>query len=135
MELPYCDSFDLKVPDSIEPSLMMNKTNQDKIYSKALTVQPQIAGAAIRTTTFRSGIKIKGARYPTLSLSGAGNSSYAVSSRTGVPSTVPKASPFFPQLWNDLGGSIGLNLSIPIYSNRTIKSNIERAKVNALRQN
>ena len=35
-------------------------------------------------------------------------------------------------MWNNLGESIGLNLAIPIYSNRQIKSNIERAKINAL---
>jgi outer membrane protein len=132
MELPMVDSFDLKVPDFVEPALMMNKTNQE-IYAKALTVQPQIAGASIRTNSALLGIKIsEGARYPTLSLSGSANSNFAVSSRTGVDASVPKASPFFPQLWNNLGESIGLNLSIPIYSNRTIKSNIERARVNAL---
>jgi outer membrane protein len=132
MELPVVDSFDLKVPDFVEPSLMMNKTNQE-IYSKALTVQPQITGASIRTSNALLGIKIsEGARYPTISLSGAASSNYAVSSRTGVAASVPTTSPFFPQLWNNLGESIGLNLSIPIYSNRMIKSNIERAKVNML---
>jgi outer membrane protein len=132
MEFPAVDSFDLKVPDFVEPSIMMNKTNQE-IYAKALTVQPQITGASIRTNSALLGIKIsEGARYPTLSMSGSGSSNYAVSSRTGVVASVPKASPFFPQLWNNLGESIGLNLSIPIYSNRLIKSNIERAKVNFL---
>jgi len=132
MEFPVVDSFDLQVPNFIEPALMMKKTNQE-IYSKALKVQPQITGASIRTNSALLGIKIsEGARYPTLSLSGSASSNYAVSSRTGVDASVPKASPFFPQLWNNLGESIGLSLSIPIYSNRTIKSNIERAKVNAL---
>ncbi len=132
MEFPAVDSFDLKIPDFIEPSIIINKTNQE-IYAKALTVQPQIAGASIRTNSTMLGIKIsEGARYPTLSLSGAANSNYAVSSRTGVAASVPNASPFFPQLWNNLGESIGLNLSIPIYSNRQIKSNIERARVNLL---
>jgi outer membrane protein len=132
MEFPVVDSFDLKVPDFVEPSIMMNKTNQE-IYAKALTVQPQIAGASLRTNSALLGIKInEGARYPTLSLTGATSTNYAVSSRTGVSASVPQASPFFPQLWNDLGGSIGLSLAIPIYSNRQIKSNIERARVNAL---
>ena len=132
MELPVVDSFDLKVPDLVEPSLIINQTNQE-IYSKALTVQPQIAGASIRSNSALLGIKInEGARYPTISLGGGVNSNYAVSSRSGVNANVPKASPLLPQLWNNLGESIGLNLSIPIYSNRLIKSNIERAKVNML---
>jgi outer membrane protein len=132
MELPIVDSFEVKVPDFIEPPLMMLQTNQE-IFNKALTVQPQIAGASLRTNSALLGIKIsEGARYPTLGLSGSASSNYSVSSRSGVDPSVPKASPFFPQMWNNLGESIGVNLSIPIYSNRLIKSNIERAKVNAL---
>ncbi len=131
MEIPVIDSFEVKIPDLVEPSLLLNQTNQE-IYNKALTVQPQIAGAAIRTNSALLGIKIsEGARYPSLSLSGGVNSNYSVTSRTGTSSSV-NDSPFFPQLWNNLGESIGLNLAIPIYSNRQLKSNIERAKINAL---
>ena len=131
MEIPIIDSFEVKIPDVVEPSLLMNQTNQE-IYNKALTVQPQIAGASIRTNSALLGIKIsEGARYPSVSLSGGVNSNYSVTSRTGSNSSAAD-SPFFPQLYNNLGESVGLNLSIPIYSNRQIKSNIERAKINAL---
>lgn len=131
MEIPVTDSFEVIIPDLVEPSLLLNQTNQE-IYNKALTVQPQIAGASIRTNSALLGIKIsEGARYPLLYLSGGVNSNYSVASRTGTSSSV-NDSPFFPQLWNNLGESIGLNLSIPIYSNRQLKSNIERAKINAL---
>ncbi len=131
MEIPVTDSFEVIIPDLVEPSLLLNQTNQE-IYNKALTVQPQIAGASIRTNSALLGIKIsEGARYPSLSLSGGVNSNYSVTSHTGTSSSV-NDSPFFPQLWNNLGESIGLNLSIPIYSNRQLKSNIERAKINAL---
>ena len=102
MELPIVDSFDLKVPDFIEPSLMMNKTNQE-IYSKALTVQPQIAGAAIRTNNALLGIKInEGARYPTLSLSGAGNqlcSFLTHGSPFHCPKSFPVLSPIVERSW------------------------------------
>ncbi len=132
MEIPVSDSFGIKIPDLVEPSLLLDQTNVE-IYNKALTIQPQIAGASIRTNSALLGVKIsEGARYPSLSLNGGVNSNYSVSSRTGIDPSVPKASPFFPQLWNNLGETIGLNLSIPIYSNRQLKSNIERAKINAL---
>jgi outer membrane protein len=131
MEIPVTDSFEIKIPDLVEPSLLPDQTNEE-IYKKALTIQPQIAGASIRTNSALLGVKIsEGARYPSLSLNGGINSNYSVTSRTGLNSSV-KDSPFFPQLWNNLGESIGLNLSIPIYSNRQIKSNIERAKINAM---
>jgi outer membrane protein len=127
MEIPVTDSFEVKIPELVEPSLLPNQTNQE-IFNKALTVQPQIAGAAIRTNSALLGIKIsEGARYPSLSLSGSANSNYSISSGSSS-----LASPFFTQLWNNLGESFGLNLSIPIYSNRQLKSNIERARINAL---
>jgi len=130
MEIPISDSFEVKIPDLVEPSLLLDQTNQE-IYNKALTVQPQIAGASIRTNSALLGIKIsEGARYPSIGLSGSANSNYSVTSQ-GSNSSV-NDSPFFPQLWNNLGESIGLNLSIPIYSNRQIKSGIEQAKINAL---
>jgi outer membrane protein len=132
MELPIDDSFEVKVPDLVEPSLVINSTNQ-QIYAKALTVQPQIEGASVRTQSAMLGIKIsEGARYPTLSLSGGVNTNYAATSRFAADSLSPKSSPFFNQMWSNLGETIGLSLAIPIYSNRQIKSNIERAKVNAL---
>jgi outer membrane protein len=127
MEIPVTDSFEVKIPELVEPTLLLNQTNQE-IFNKALTVQPQIAGAAIRTNSALLGVRIsEGARYPSLSLSGSANSNYSVSSGSSS-----LASPFFTQLWNNLGESFGLNLSIPIYSNRQLKSNIERAKINAL---
>jgi outer membrane protein len=130
MEIPITDSFEVKIPDLVEPSLILGQTNTD-IYNKALTVQPQIEGASIRTKSALLGVQIsQGARYPTLNLSGAINSNYAIS-QYGSGSTY-KAPAFFPELWNNLGESVGLSLAIPIYSNRQIKSNIERAKINAL---
>ena len=132
MELPVADSFDVRVPDLVEPSLMMNQTNQE-IFPKALTVQPQISGASLRTKSALLGIKIsEGARYPTISLNGGVTSNYAVSSTSGSSVNTTPASPFFPQLWNNLGESISLGVAIPIYSNRQLKSTIERARINAL---
>ena len=39
--------------------------------------------------------------------------------------------PWYSQVWNNVGQSTNLGLSIPIYSNRSIQSSIERAKVNS----
>jgi outer membrane protein len=128
MEIPVADSFDVVVPDMTEPALVLSQTNHE-IYVKALTVQPQIAGAAIRTSSAMLGIRIsEGARYPTLSLNGSLNSNYSITSGSGGS----RNSNFFDNVWNNLGESFGLNLSIPIYSNRQIKSNIERARVDAM---
>jgi len=131
MEIPVIDSFEIEKPDFGEPGNLILQSNQD-VFRKALLVQPQIAGASIRTNSALLDIKIsKGARWPRLNLSGNINTNFAGSARNET-SVNPGEQYFFPQLWNNLGGSIGLGLSIPIYSNRTIRSNIERATINEM---
>ncbi len=131
MEIPVIDSFEIEKPNFGEPAELILQSHQD-IFRKALAVQPQITGASIRTNNALLGIKIsEGARWPRLNLSGNVNSNFAGSSRSGG-SVNSGQQEFFPQLWNNLGGSLGLGLSIPIYSNRSIKGNIERATINAM---
>jgi outer membrane protein len=131
MEVPVIDSFEIVKPDFGEPAELILQSNQE-VFRRALAVQPQIAGAAIRTNSALLDIKIsKGARWPRLNLSGNINTNFAGSSRT-ESSVNPTDQHFFPQLWNNLGGSLGLGLTIPIYSNRSIKSNIERATVSLM---
>jgi outer membrane protein len=126
MEIPVEDGFEIQVPELAEPAILLEQTNKD-IYNKALSVQPQIAGASIRTQSALMGIRVsESSRWPTVSLSGGVNTNYSVYSGSRSSSS------FIDDAWNNLGASIGLNLSIPIYSNRQIKSNIERARIDAL---
>jgi outer membrane protein len=131
MEIPVIDSFDIVKPVVGEPAELILQSNQD-VFRKALAIQPQIEGASIRTNNALLEIKIsQGARWPRLNLSGNLNTNFAGSSRSGGSVNTVNQN-FFPQLWDNLGGSLGLGLSIPIYSNRSIKSNIERATINAM---
>jgi len=133
MEVPVIDSFDIEKPVFAEPAPLILKSNQ-YLFEKALSVQPQITGASIRTNNALLGIKIsEGARWPRLNLTGNVNTNFAASTREPQGSGVnPYKVPFFDQLWNNLGESVGLSLSIPIYSNRQIRSNIEKATINAM---
>lgn len=131
MDLPLADSFNIVKPLLQEPSMLQLQTNEE-VYKKSLEVQPQIAGAGLRTSSAETAIKIsEGARWPKLNLSASLSSSYA-SSRVKESEVNPQGYHFFNQMWDNLGQSVGLNLSIPIYSNRQIQSNIERARINAV---
>jgi len=131
MEVPVIDSFDIVKPAITEPSGIPPLSNVD-IYTKALSVVPDIKSAGIRTNSALLGIRIsEGARYPRLNVTGGVNSNYS-STRTLGTYAKPEAYPFERQLWDNLGQNLGLSLAIPIYSNRQIKSNIERAKINLL---
>lgn len=131
MEIPVKGDFDIVKPALDEPSGYEISSNED-VYKKSLDVQPQIAGAALKTQSADLGIKIsEGARWPKLNLSASINSNYA-SSRSLGTNEHPLKYPFYSQMWDNLGQSVGLSLSIPIYSNRQIKSNIERSVIGAM---
>jgi outer membrane protein len=131
MEIPLSDSFDIKRPDLAVPPAELFRT-AGEIYDKSLAVMPQIAGASVRSNSALMDIKVsKGAHWPRLNLGANLSSNYASSRKQGT-SVNPEDYPFFDQIWNNLGQSFNFSLSIPIYSNRQIKSNIDRATINSL---
>jgi outer membrane protein len=130
MEIPISDDFEVAVPELVEPTPIV-QSNVD-IYNKSLAVMPQISGAAMRSSAALMALKVsEGARWPRLTLGGNLNTNYASSRKQGT-SINPEGYPFFSQLWDNLGQSFNLGLSIPIYSNRQIQSNIEKARINEM---
>ncbi|MCK9422181.1 MAG: TolC family protein [Bacteroidales bacterium] len=131
MEIPISDHFDIEVPALVEPSSTELLSNE-AIYKKSLEVMPQISSAALNSQAALVAMKVsEGARWPRLTLGGSLNSNYASSRMQGTVVN-PEGYPFFSQIWDNIGQSFSLGLSIPIYSNRQIKSNIDRAKINEM---
>lgn len=131
MEIPISDGFDVEIPQMVDPSGPIILTNEE-IYQKSMAVQPQIASASLKTNAALMALKVsEGARWPKLNINANMSSNYASSRKQGS-SVNPEGYPFFSQLWDNIGQSFGMGLSIPIYSNRQIKSNIDRARINSL---
>jgi outer membrane protein len=131
MEIPVVDTFEIVVPDFSQPEQAILAT-REQIYQKSLMIMPEIAGASLRTNSALMDIRIsQGARWPRLNL-GANLSTNYASSRKQGSQVNPENYPFYQQVWDNLGQSLNLSLSIPIYSNRQLQSNIERSKINAL---
>ncbi len=129
MQIPVIDKFDVEVPALVEPGLDLLQS-KEVIYQKALTVMPQIQSASLKTTSSLMAIKIAtGARWPRLTFSAGLSSNYASSGRN--PNVNVDGYPWYSQVWDNVGQSMNLGLSIPIYSNRSIQSSIERAKINS----
>jgi outer membrane protein len=132
MEIPITDQFEVEVPVMDDAPAVLLSTN-DEIYQKSLAVLPQISGASMRTSAFAMALKVsEGARWPRLSLGANMNTNYASSRKKG--SVNPEGYPFFEQIWDNIGQSFSMGISIPIYSNRQIKSNIDRARINLISQ-
>jgi outer membrane protein len=130
MEIPVSSDFDIEKPVLPDPSYRLQENNE-QLFQKALITQPQIASSSLKSNAALLGMKISnGTRYPRLNL-GVGISTNYASSRTkgGVN---PEHYPFSEQIWNNLGENVSLSLYIPIFSNRQLQSNIDRARINLM---
>jgi outer membrane protein len=131
MEIPITDNFEVAVPVMDESLAGILQTNAE-IYQKSLSVQPQITSASLQTSSSEMALKIaRGAHWPSLRLGANLNTNYASSRKQGT-NVNPEGYPFFQQMWDNIGQSFSMGLSIPIYSNRQIQSNIERATINLI---
>lgn len=130
MEIPVTDGFEVEVPVMDESTEGILQTNEE-IYQKSLSVLPQVTGASLRTSASMMAVKVsQGAHWPRVSLGANIGSNYASSRKK--ESVNPEGYPFFEQLWDNIGQSFSMGISIPIYSNRQIRSNIDRAKINLI---
>ena len=131
MEIPIADSFEVAVPVMDETAESIMQTNEE-IFQKSLSVQPQITSASLKTNAAEMALKVsEGARWPRVNLGANLNSNYASSRKKGT-SVNPEGYPFYQQMWDNVGQSFSMGISIPIYNNRQITSNIDRARINLI---
>ena len=123
MELPPDYALVIETPKEIATIMAKNQLNFTDIYTQAQNTQPSVKAAALRIESAALGIPIaKANSLPSIALSAALNSSYSnVSDFTD--------SPFFNQIDNNLGQSIGVRVSIPIYNNHQTKIGMEQARL------
>lgn len=152
------DQFDIVRPDL---DIDVNNLNTDfvvnEVYTQALSNQPQVLAADKRAESAELGIAVaKGALYPSLNLFGSLSSNYSSLGRTilgtetvtssqtfrigGTPvdvefdNVVPIVgkNPYFDQIEENFGQSVGMSLQIPIFSNGRNRINVERAQIGLL---
>lgn len=122
LELDRLDTMDLILTPPDEEDVLSLIPDKQTIYQTALHVMPQIRNNELNTEYAQLDIeKAKAGFYPTVSLqanTGTGNlynqSGYSLGS----------------QLKNNWNNVIGLSVSIPVFSNRTVKSAVEKAGIN-----
>ena len=121
MELPVTDNFHIVRP--VLDSLVNQQRNpipQD-IYLKALGFKPEVKSVELSKQSAALDVNIAKAGYlPRLSLNAGVNTGYT-SLQTG--------NNYRTQLSDQLTPSVGLSLSIPIFDNKQVKSNVELAQI------
>jgi outer membrane protein len=156
MEIPSTDDFRIQRPD-INPSPPKNYSKEE-VYQKAIETQPQVNSAAIKTQSAYTAMQMaKSYLYPKLTISGSIRTGYSSARKVVsyqqdyheqqigylqgdpsqtvvgyVPVTSTNTSPYAydKQFKDNIGQSVNLNLSIPIFNNRLYRSNIEKASLN-----
>lgn len=120
LELGLDEPFEISYPvidDSVVGSVIPDLA---EVYAEALATQPQIKSSQLDLESADLGVRIaKGSALPSISLNAGISTGYA--SGTGVT--------YFDQLGNKLGESLGLNLSLPIFNGRQVRTNVRKAEL------
>ncbi len=148
------DGFLIEIPDvELPPAEEVQNLSSKAIYTSSLGIRPEIKAAELQGQIADQQIEIaEGAKYPNVSLNGTiGTNGSSLGVRNigtetvdvplfeldGQTVFVPQTVPIFEdanviQQWSDnLNAYIGINVSVPIFNNGRVNSNVKRAEINA----
>ena len=123
LELPSPEGFSIVTPEvgDVAGTLLMRP---EAIYEEAVAIKPAVESAEIKVDYAELNIaRAKGARLPSLSLSGGLGTNYYTNSKYASAS-------FGEQLRNNFSQYVGLSMSIPIFQRFNIRNNIRTAELN-----
>lgn len=154
--LNYYEVYKIAKPKVSEPDInAIDQITAQQVFEAALTTQPQLQSSALRTRIAEQSLKVaEGAKYPTVALSANLGSLYSnraqdivlgsgidtsftnffTLSGSPIVSLTPeytlKKTAYPKQLWNNLGGFVGINVSIPIFNQYQVKNAIKLSRIN-----
>lgn len=118
LELP--SPYNLQVPDSVQIAIPSGASDLQTVQDSALRNRPEVKVSEISLQ--QSDLQLKqfyAATKPMISAGASLNSGYSDGQKISYPN----------QLNNNFYQQIGLSMAIPIFNNRTNKTNIEKAKI------
>ena len=125
LDLQYDPDFQIMGPDIDYTIQKYTGYNIDEIYAGALSM-PVIQSARLALTKGELDLKsAKGQFYPKISLAASYGTFY--SSSTFAPDG--SVYPFFEQFRDNINPSISIGLSIPIFNNWNVKTNVRNARL------
>lgn len=120
LQLPLRDTFDIVTPDTVVASEVV--PSLDSVEAYALQNRPEIKLGLLDIDISRYNLAIARTGYlPLLTASATLSSGYSNNQKDA----------FVQQLDNNFFQQAGLNLSIPIFNRRQVKTNVENAKIQA----
>ena len=123
LRLDYDEDFDVAVPPSTDSQAMAPVPTAGEVLANALADRPEIRNALLDIDRSSVGIDIaKAGRMPTVNLSGG----IGTNTATGVQGA------WAGQMKDNLSGSVGVTLSVPVFDNRAVKTSVNKAKISLM---
>lgn len=123
MEIPVSDEFTIEKPDFINAAVQSAGSTLAGVYESALAYRPEVRNAALQKQIAAYDIKIAMAGYlPSLSINAGISTQF---------SSLAESLKFASQLDHNLSPTAGLTLSIPIFQQKQVKSQVSLARINA----
>ncbi|MDY6800561.1 MAG: TolC family protein [Bacteroidota bacterium] len=121
MNMPISDDFDIQEPDIVKIIDQDIETNPQIVYDVALGLQPNVEMAKLNLESTKTEISIVESGYmPSLSLNGGLSTGYASNfNNLNIGD----------QFTNGVSPFVGLNLTIPIYQRKQIKTQVKVVKI------
>jgi outer membrane protein len=159
LQLPASIQMDIEIPQlNVENQLVMDKTAEE-IFDIATISMPEIKAAQLRRRSAAHALRsARGSYYPRLSLNGSISTLYSDARKEFIQegsATVPveigylqsnpaervyydqvipqgfiRTTSLSDQFSNNLGKSLGLNLTIPIFNGYATRANVQRTAIN-----
>lgn len=132
LELDIMDEMNLAGPEVFDEQVLSVLPSKADVYAAALSAMPEVERGKLSVKAAE--LEIKQARsgfFPSLSLSAGVSTGYMSSAGAGTAYGSTPGYNAGNQYWNNLSESIGLSLSIPIFSNRQNRTAVNKAKIEA----
>jgi outer membrane protein len=121
MELPVSNDFSIEHPDLSNLVVKQSEPDPAEIYQIALGIKPQIKSAELNTQSAKINVDLaKGNYFPNFSLNAGLGTDYF---------STAKSMSYNFQISHNFSPFVGLSISIPIYENKQIKSQVDIAQI------
>jgi outer membrane protein len=120
LELDINEPFDIAYPDIADDQVLSLLPEKQQVYSSALGFMPEVQSSQLAIDQAQLAVQIAEAgKLPSLAIDASLSSGY----------TSLSGNLFATQLGNNFYQNAGLTLSIPIYSNKQVKTAVSKAKI------
>jgi outer membrane protein len=121
MELPVSESFQIVKPDIDAYTVLMKNPDPQDVFNIAIQIKPEIKSADLKVNSSELAVDIARASYlPKISMDAGISTNYRSSNVSSI---------YGSQLGNNINPSAGLTLSIPIFSKRQTRSQVQIAEM------